>query len=421
MRICFVTRPESPETTALRKGGSDRLGRLALIIIVLVAALLRVWNAATARPLMIERLEYVPAALTISWDHMPVRIAQHGALPAYFVRLSGLLFGDSDLGFRLSSVIAGTATVVLMYLVARRWWGPLAGLTAAALLAFERYHVRVSARAIDLPFDLFFVALAIYCVSRFLAADADDARSAGRWLIAAGAASALGFLCKEFTALMLPVIFISVLLLKRHRLFRRPALWLSAAVFVLVISPDVHASLTTTQADRDALFARQQEVWQQRGVSFHDMEAIADGYFMSYADQLSRFRSFGFNPEVLYFYFGDLLDSLGIPHGNSFQEFPYMNPWLAGVLWIGVIVAARRRKDPLTVFLLTMFVVMLIPFLLVRLGEARGAFPTDEQALWYWVDRTMLAAALLTSRLVPAVLRRVQGKAGAALPNGHRV
>jgi hypothetical protein len=87
-----------------------------------------------------------------------------------------------------------------------------------------------------------------------------------------------------------------------------------------------------------------------------------------------------------------------------------MQPVMSTALWAAVVVTlARRRKDQLSIFLLVMIVVMFVPFCLVQLGPPRAAFETDPQALWYWVDRTMLPAMLLTGYAGAAGVRGVRG------------
>ena len=374
--------------------------RVALILVLVVGAALRITDAARAPLEGIEEYEFIPTALTLSWEHHPVRVAQHGALPAYIIRASGLVFGSSVFGFRLAAVLAGTATILLLYLLAARGWGPIAGLVAAGLLAVERYHIEVSARAIDLPFDLFFLALSMYAMARFLQADEAGGR-ASRWLIGSAAAAGFGFLCKEFTGLMIPVIAVTLLISGRAAWFRRPAFWGALATFAVVIAPDVHAGLTITPAERQDLMARHFQVMRQRGIDMPEPEAVPNGFFMSHADQLSRFRSIGFNREPFYFYFGEVFDRMGVVHSNEFDEITYMHPALAIVLWLAVGVALiRRRYDSLRVFLLTMFVVMFVPFATVELGPPRATLATDPQALWYWVDRSMLPAIVLTGYVV---------------------
>jgi 4-amino-4-deoxy-L-arabinose transferase-like glycosyltransferase len=383
----------------------------ALLLLLAGAFLLRVRDASRAQLEFIERDEYIPAALTLSRDHHPIRLAQHGALPAYAVRLSGEVFGRSTLGWRMLSILVGTATILLLYLIAARWWGPVAGFVAGGLLAVDRYHATISARAIDLPLDLFFIALAMYGFSRFLAAQDSEPGSGGRWLYLTAAASAAGFLCKELTALLVPVLFLSLLSTGQAGWLRRRQTWLALGLFAVLIAPDIHSSLTTSREERVDLWRRHQAAAAQIGVTVDAEGYQENGLYMSYGDQLSRFRGIGPNKEALYFYFGSIFDRLGIPHKNGFAEFPFMYPVLGVVLWIAVFCTLFQRKDRLSRFALVMFFGMLLPFTLVRLGRPHAAFPAEAEVLWYWADRSMLPALLLAGRAAALVTDRLRKRA----------
>ena len=73
--------------------------------------------------------------------------------------------GEQDLFYglaRLNSVLLGTATVFVVYLIGRRLWSDRAGLVAAALLAVNFLHVRNSQYAVnDVP-STFFLVLSFY-------------------------------------------------------------------------------------------------------------------------------------------------------------------------------------------------------------------------------------------------------------------
>jgi 4-amino-4-deoxy-L-arabinose transferase-like glycosyltransferase len=379
--------------------------RWILLAILLAGATIRLVGAGRAPLELIERDEFIPAAMTLSWDHHPIRVAQHGAVPMYFIRASGLLFGESAFGLRLMSVAAGLATALLLYLVAARWWGQTAGLTAAALLAFDRYHATISARAVDLPFDLLFIALAIYCFSRFLYAARGPSRRSGGWLYGAAAATAVGFLCKELTAMLLPLFLLSVLATGGLAWLKRREVWLAAAVFVLVVAPDLYSNMTITEAARKELFERHQQVLRAEGAELRDPAYVENGLYMSYADHLSRFRGIGLNLEPFYFYFGDAFDALGVPHLNDFSEFPFMHLSTAVVLWIAVgLSLVRQRHHALAVSLLILTLGTFVPFAVVQLGHARSVLPTGGQVLWYWVDRSALPAMLLTGCVASGLL-----------------
>lgn len=395
-----------------------------LLAILAVAALVRLIDAMRSPLELIERDEFIPGAIGISWDHLPLRVAQHGALPIYLVRFSALMFGETALGMRVLSVFAGTATIVLLYLIAKRWWNTPAALTTAALLAVERYHRAVSARAIDLPYDLFFVALTLYAFSRFLyAVDRQpDVGRAGRWLYLTATASAMAFLCKELSALLLPAL-VSCLVLTGHAAWlRRRELWVAAALFVVIISPDLYSNLTVHESERVAMRDYHLSVARQLGTELLPEPYVNKGLYMSYGDQLSRFRAFGPTSEPFYFYFGDILDRLGISHVNGFDEFPYLHPLMGCALWAGVAVSVgRKNKDRLTVALLTIFFVTFLPFTFVQLGAPRDAFPSDPTQLFYWVDRSMLPALLLAAYSITSFVGWGRASESTKVSSGSRV
>ena len=67
----------------------------------------------------------IPLSRTISFDpqhlHLPLRGENHGALPAYVVKGSSTLFGTGRLSLRALHIILSLCTIVLVYLMARRW------------------------------------------------------------------------------------------------------------------------------------------------------------------------------------------------------------------------------------------------------------------------------------------------------------
>lgn len=168
-------------------------------LIVATAFVLRAIPAFTAVEDYLEKEEFIPAAMSISWHHLPIREYQHPAMPAYLIKLSSLLFGTSLTGYRFLNVLCGVGSVVLIYGMAKDWWGVRAARFSAVLLAINAYHITVSALAFDLGYDIFFNVLAMYCFSRFLLLERAD------WLCLAGIVTGLGFLCKEITSLLVPV------------------------------------------------------------------------------------------------------------------------------------------------------------------------------------------------------------------------
>ena len=74
------------------------VGRLLLVLILVVGTTLRLASASRTPLEAIERNEFIPTAMTISKEHLPLRAAQHGILPAYIIRASGLALVICGLG-----------------------------------------------------------------------------------------------------------------------------------------------------------------------------------------------------------------------------------------------------------------------------------------------------------------------------------
>src|SRR5262245_8742729 len=192
---------------AVETAGTHRVaGRrvdVVFVLILLLAAGLRLHLATTEPYIHDEDNTSIPLSKTISFApgkvYLPIRAENHGALPAYVVKASSTLFGTSPLAYRAIHVLAGLVTIVMIFLVTRQWYGPVAARWAAALLAFNEYYLAISSRATAHVPHLFFVVAAAFAFSRFL--------RAGRpvFLYAAAVSIGLAFYCKEHSALLLPV------------------------------------------------------------------------------------------------------------------------------------------------------------------------------------------------------------------------
>jgi len=367
-----------------------------LIAILMLAAALRFYQALAAPTEYIEQHEFIPAAESISWSHLPIREYQHPSFPAYVIRLSKCLFGPISFGhqmlpYRGLSVLFGVGTVYLMYLIGARWWGPPAGLVAAGLLAVSNYHVAVTGLAIDLGIDLFFVALAMWSFSRFLGQA--ERRRAARWLLLTGLITGVAFLCKEIAVLLPPIYFLACCLVPSLRCWlRRWELYAAAGLFLLVILPDL---LLGGSAG-----------------------AVRPEYTTA-VNHLSKITGLGFSDQPLLFYFGDLFVYFQIPHLNVFTEMPFQWVPLSLILWAGVLFAAvLRRKDALTVFLLAMFALIFVFFSVIRTTSIEVNGVMTDPVNWYWVDRTILPATLLAGLMIQRVVARLLRRMGFSAEGG---
>ncbi len=170
-------------------GRSDRARRAALVLILLVAAAIRLravglGNASLTFQIDEEHNVLIP--LTLSWrdlnphafylpsllwymlfavDHLVFAIGKAYGLLREWGDLQPLFEGSHPLPFffvaRTLSAVLGTATVGIVYLLGRRLYTPAHGLLAAGFLASAFLHVRDSALATTDAPAAFFVALSL--------------------------------------------------------------------------------------------------------------------------------------------------------------------------------------------------------------------------------------------------------------------
>lgn len=92
------------------------------------------------------------------------------------------VFGVSDMGLIGVNVAIGTLTILVVWTLARRWFGPLAAAGAAAMLAFNELHIAMSRSGMTDVVFVFLFLIAMEVSSRALR------RPSGGLVIAAGLA-----------------------------------------------------------------------------------------------------------------------------------------------------------------------------------------------------------------------------------------
>ncbi len=134
--------------------------RSLLLLILAAAAALRIYLAMSSTFIHDEHFDWLSEASRISFDpenlHLPVRTDRHGALSAYFMKFGWLFLPESHIGWRWTAVLAGVLCIWGAAAIANDLFGKVAALAAAALLAFNEFHIVVSTFAIQLPYYLAF-------------------------------------------------------------------------------------------------------------------------------------------------------------------------------------------------------------------------------------------------------------------------
>lgn len=361
-----------------------------LLAILVVALVIRLYVASTAPYVHDEENTHIPLSKTISLApgslNLPLRGENHGALPAYVVKISSTLFGTTPLAFRAVHVLLGLVTVVLIYRLTNQGYGLVAARWAAALMAFNDYFLSISARATAHVPHVFLVTVAVYAFSRFVAVQ----RAA--WLYAAGLAVGLAFYCKEHSALLVPVFFVTLLLPRYRQWLRGPHAYLACAVFVLVIAPDV--------------------LWNLRS----DPETVRVTYSgkelgqATYRAHLQRVGGLGFSPYPTMFYgkraviwLHDLVTGTELTDPTA--EYESVNPVLGVVLLGSVLLTVFRppARDDVRPFLLFMALGIFGFFTLIEKGDPPYRL---DPVSWVWVETTLIPAVMLAgARLAGAAGR----------------
>jgi len=205
-----VSRPT--EQTGLSAAHWTSLDTLLVTVLTALAGALRFRGITNVRGMVFDEFYAADACLYVLGPNAhclnttEISIA-HPPLGKWLIGVGIRLFGFTPGGWRLAPLVAGTLTVALLYLLARRLLGStLAASLAAGLLAVDFLHFVMSRTAMLDVFVVFFGLLSFLC----LLYDRDRHGAGGpasrsrvlqqlrdrRWLFAAGLAGGAAIACK---------------------------------------------------------------------------------------------------------------------------------------------------------------------------------------------------------------------------------
>jgi 4-amino-4-deoxy-L-arabinose transferase-like glycosyltransferase len=208
-----------------------RTRRLVLAGILLIAAVLRIWQI-NAVGLNSDETVYAGQGASLASNpelapYFPTFRA-HPLLFQAFLSIGFRLGGDEVFG-RVAAAALGVATVYVTYLLARLLYGTRAGLIAAALLAVMPYHVVVTRQILlDGPRTLI-STLTLYLLARYALTERVT------WFNAAAAGLGLAVLCKEDSVILLGAIYAFLALTPALRTGIRDLIG-AAAIFALIVA-----------------------------------------------------------------------------------------------------------------------------------------------------------------------------------------
>ena len=212
---------------------SKRMDYILLGIIMLVAAVLRLWKLGQV-PFMHDEFS---ALLRTRFDNFHDFI-QQGIMPdshpigvQLFLWGWVNLFGWSEFWVKLPFVLMGIGSIYLIYLIGRQWFNRKVGLFAAAFFAVSQFTVFYSQLARPYSAGLFFVLLMAYFWYKVVFGTKTTTRDYVGFALSAWACS----LMQYFSIAQAGLIFLTGLFFLPKE--RRKAYWLSGIAAVVLFAP----------------------------------------------------------------------------------------------------------------------------------------------------------------------------------------
>jgi len=241
---------------------SSRIGFALAVLLLLIAAVLRLWNLTTLPPgLSTEEIrdiritESVRAGRIEAFYNLSPLGSEGGREGLYHVILAvvSTVSGTGLIGYRILSVMVNLLALALVYAVGMRLYGPLAGVSAMALLAVGLWPILVSREIGRETFLPLMVAAVLLALAKALPVYQQHRESGTMPYAALALLLGLGFYVHptNFLIALSSMIFIVYMVLSPRHLSRRVLSFTSFALLVLIIivTPYVISSIRLPALD----------------------------------------------------------------------------------------------------------------------------------------------------------------------------
>jgi len=326
-----------------------------LLIIIIVAAALRLYHLNLNPP----SLNWDEAA--VGWNantifhtrrdeygtRLPLSFKSFGdyKAPVYIYLTAPIvgLFGMNPVSVRLVSVLAGIASVYLLYLLGFELKNKQLGIIAATLLAITPWHVILSRPAFEPNLALFFVLLGTYFFLKAL--------QKPFYFMLCVFSFTLSFYTYHSPKIFVPIFLLGLSFIYRHLLLsKKLRIWLLASVFLglIILIPLIKETLLSNSAVR----------FQGTSV-FYDQQGVKLPLKLSLISQIFKNYFIHYSPAYLFFGSGNM------PR----LQLRTVGPLLlieAPFLLIGLIYLLKNKRKQWSQFLLWWLVVGPIPAMIGR-------------------------------------------------------
>src|SRR5918911_3913009 len=233
------TRIRTPrrEANAPARYLADRLDLLAAVMVTAAGLALLLFRLGATSLQDFDEATYAEIAREISyfqdWVHLHWNYGPWFNKPPLYIWLTAALFqlGINEFLARLVSALSGAGLILVTYLLGRRYYGWLAGLLAAVILAACYEFVAMARLGQSDELLALFMWLALFAVLL-----GDEGRPA--WWYAAGVFFGLALLSKGIAALVVPIsVAIALVLDRRFEVLRNLHAWLGLGLALAIALP----------------------------------------------------------------------------------------------------------------------------------------------------------------------------------------
>lgn len=221
----------------------NKLHWTVLILVVTVSFFLRFYNITSIPPsLNWDEVSIGYSAYSIlktgrdEWNNLlPLHFKAYGEykLPAqiYFSIPGIYIFGLNEFGVRITPVIYGTLTVLLMFFLVREIFrNNTVGLLSAFLLGISPWHIHLTRASFESSFSVFWIVFAIWLLLKGF--------RDSKWLVFSMIPFAISIYTYNSARLFSPLFLITVLLIYFNQLKRfKRSICLSFLIFVIFMAP----------------------------------------------------------------------------------------------------------------------------------------------------------------------------------------
>lgn len=214
---------------------------LSIFLVILISILIRIYFLALTKnqPLWWDEAEYLGIAREWAFgtpiDEFPLR-------PMFLPFIAFILFklGLGEFSLRLLEVLFSTASIIIIYILAKRLFNKPIALMSSILMSVHYLNLFFSFRILtELPSLTFW----IFSMYLFWIGYVKKESRYDIWLL--GFITALGVLIRFPTGIIIFVLLIFLLISEKLTFLKNKNLWIAALIFIITLLPYIIYSLST--------------------------------------------------------------------------------------------------------------------------------------------------------------------------------